>query len=84
MKTKCTIEHLRKFSAAYGKRMPRAICTCGHTGDGLQSSHAAGALGLAEGHGHCQVVGCGCGRFTWTRWTPAFSAATEAFEDARR
>ena len=47
---------------------PKSLCMCGHTGDtalgyGLTSQHAG-----AVGHGRCIVPGCGCLKFTWSKY----------------
>jgi hypothetical protein len=48
---------------------PRAVCTCGHSGDGTNSRHR---LEGAPGHGACMVSDCTCQRFTWAGWTRTF------------
>jgi len=71
-----TLEEKRRVTAEY--RGPKAVCACGHLGDGdgkdiagKKGSHA----GLA-GHGACKAEGCTCERFTWNRFTEAFQLAT--------
>lgn len=48
---------------------PKALCYCGHTGDGPNSQHAERQMPDGEsvrdnGHGKCTVEGCGCPIFT--------------------
>jgi len=51
---------------------PKSRCTCGHTGDGAHSEHAAT---VADGHGRCLVPGCACAKFSWYAYLPQFEAA---------
>ncbi len=49
---------------------PKSVCECGHTGDGAGSQHEGGEHPywfLAEGHGPCNVEGCKCVQFTWSK-----------------
>lgn len=58
-------------------KSPKAICMCGHTGDGPGSAHLDT---MNDGHGACIHRGCDCGQFSWKEWTPAFLAARTASE----
>lgn len=59
---------------------PRALCRCGHTGDGQGSEHrtlgderVTGApVALLEGKGACAVEDCNCSRFTWVRFVNGY------------
>ena len=55
-------EFWRKLAALPGAR---AICECGHTGDGPQSQHTASEAGT-PGHGRC--THCDCQKFRWAKW----------------
>jgi hypothetical protein len=57
-----------KDSMMFSALHPKAICKCGHTGDGAQSQHTG-----FGGHGACIFDGgiC-CEKFTWSRWTPEY------------
>lgn len=63
------------FSMAYGERLPRSLCVCGHSGDGAHSQHKDTVQG---GHGKCKVKGCACDKFTWIAYTDMFVAKRAA------
>jgi hypothetical protein len=69
----------RATALEYGRRAPKSVCQCGHTGDGAASEHADTALAVlgmqVKGHGRCLVPGCACERFTWGRFNDVFQAA---------
>ncbi len=50
-----------------GYALPKSLCTCEHTGDGKITAHAG-----MIGHGKCLHPECGCTKFTWKRFLPAF------------
>lgn len=52
----------------YAKLLPRAICACGHTGDGANSQHEDSTY--TPGHGRCKE--CNCIQFSWRKWVPEF------------
>lgn len=52
----------------------KSICKCGHSGDGQDSQHQDACL-PPFGHGPCRVRRCGCRKFKWAYWMPAFEAA---------
>lgn len=55
---------------------PKSLCGCGHSGDGPDSDHRDDyGPDVSPGHGRCLVKGCGCTKFSWLTWTPAFKAA---------
>jgi hypothetical protein len=54
---------------------PKAVCECGHVGDGRWSQHAGTLTIIENGHGRCFEAGCECKRFTFKRWTAAFRNA---------
>ena len=74
-----TIEKIsdRMMAMEYGMQKPRAICFCGHTGDGSNSEHhnsiCGHGVGMAAGQGACTQ--CGCSEFMWARHTNAFDDA---------
>lgn len=47
---------------------PKSICTCKHSGDGLQSSHLN--TKYESGHGACKD--CRCPQFTWAGFLPEY------------
>ena len=67
----------KKQELARTWRGPKAVCVCGHSGDGTESDHrdGCGALGSALGHGACTVEGCRCRKFTWKGFTARFGKA---------
>jgi len=53
---------------------PKSICSCGHPGDGSNSSHAG-----SIGHGECLLCPSGrCQRFTWGGFYDSYKNALEA------
>lgn len=53
----------------------KALCSCGHEGDGGPSQHE-GELG----HGACMMPKCGCRKFTWRMFLPRYTSAVEMFK----
>lgn len=72
MATKEELIDLRKNWTA-----PKSICTCGHSGDGVNSSHADNITFGVYGHGRCYVTGCNCKKFTWAKFTALFEKLVE-------
>jgi len=59
---------------AKGFRMPKSICTCGHSGDGNNSFHADDhGPEIAPGHGACIRAGCDCKQFRWAVFTTIYA-----------
>jgi hypothetical protein len=52
----------------------KAICECGHTGEGENSEHSvwADAHGNSLGMGRCSVPGCNCQKFVAIRSTKKY------------
>jgi hypothetical protein len=68
---------------------PKSLCKCGHTGDGgLISATSPTPVGSDHGglvgHGACCVKGCGCKKFSWDTWLPAFEPLSEEFRRAQQ
>jgi hypothetical protein len=62
---------------------PKSICTCGHTGDGDESEHydlvfdESGSK-LQLGRGICNIVGCDCEAFIFSRYTKKYEHFLES------
>jgi hypothetical protein len=65
------MDRKQAFSIAYGQRIARSLCTCGHSGDGAKSQHRNT---VQLGHGACKVKGCACEKFSWASHTEMFKA----------
>lgn len=64
------MDKLSKLSREY--MAPKSVCTCSHTGDGVNSDHKDT---MQPGHGACKEATCSCMRFTWARHTDVFAQA---------
>lgn len=72
-------EKRKEFAKKYGEVLPKSLCTCGHTGDGVGSDHATVLL---PGSGACMEDDCSCDHFHWAGWTPEFEKALKKTEKA--